>query len=161
MPDRRGRVTIQTAGAKLTLPREQLGRAASEGAGTRGAAGGGGGRSGAGGSGGAGSDRESHADRGGRGGRREPPPPMRLGGVAEIDLRGLRAEDALERLDAGLDEAAALGRDELRVIHGIGTGALRRAVREFLPRSHWVVEFREAAREEGGAGATLVVLRKD
>ena len=155
LPDRRGRVAVQTAGARLTLPREQLGRAESDGQSARGAAAAGGG------GGGTGAGRELEAARGGHGGRREPLPPMRVGGVAEIDLRGLRAADALERLDAGLDEAAALGRDELRVIHGIGIGALRRAVREFLPRSHWVVEVREAAREEGGAGATRVVLRKD
>ncbi len=139
LPDRRGRVSVQTAGAKLTLPREQLGRA------------------------------ELAADPDARRGepgppaaiRREPVPPMRLGGIVEIDLRGLHVEEALERLDAGLDEAAVDGRDELRVIHGIGTGALRRAVREHLPRSTWVVECLEAARDEGGAGATRVVLRKD
>ncbi len=138
LPDRRGRVTIQTAGAKLTLPREQLGRAeAIEGRdGLRAAP-------------------PPLPD------RREPAPALRLGGVAELDLRGLHVEEALERLDAGLDEAAVAGRDELRVIHGIGTGALRRAVREHLPRSPWVVECLEAARDEGGAGATRVVLRKD
>jgi DNA mismatch repair protein MutS2 len=86
---------------------------------------------------------------------------MRRGGVLEVDLRGMRVEEALDRLDAFLDEGAADGRDELRVIHGIGTGALRRAVREHLPRSPWVVEMIEAAREEGGAGATRAVLRKD
>ena len=56
---------------------------------------------------------------------------------------------------------AAEGRDEIRVIHGIGTGALRRAVRDHLPRSHYVVECAEASREDGGAGATRAVLRKD
>jgi DNA mismatch repair protein MutS2 len=139
LPDRRGRVTIQTAGAKLTLPREQLGRA--EPSAPREAT------------------RPGHAPPLAE--RREPTPPLRLGGIVEIDLRGLHVEEALERLDAGLDEAAVEGRDELRVIHGIGTGALRRAVREHLPRSTWVVECLEAARDEGGAGATRVVLRKD
>jgi DNA mismatch repair protein MutS2 len=139
LPDRRGRVTIQTAGAKLTLPREQLGRA--EPSAPRDAT------------------RPGHAPPLAE--RREPTPPLRLGGIVEIDLRGLHVEEALERLDARLDEAAVEGRDELRVIHGIGTGALRRAVREHLPRSTWVVECLEAARDEGGAGATRVVLRKD
>jgi DNA mismatch repair protein MutS2 len=139
LPDRRGRVTIQTAGAKLTLPREQLGRV--EPSAPREAT------------------RPGHTPPLGE--RREPTPPLRLGGIVEIDLRGLHVEEALERLDAGLDEAAVEGRDELRVIHGIGTGALRRAVREHLPRSTWVVECLEAARDEGGAGATRVVLRKD
>ena len=49
----------------------------------------------------------------------------------------------------------------MRVIHGIGTGALKRAVRDHLPRSHYVVETAEAAREDGGAGATRAILRKD
>ena len=81
--------------------------------------------------------------------------------MVELDLRGLHVEEALERLDATLDQAAVDGRDELRVIHGIGTGALRRAVREHLPRSPYVVECVEAGREEGGAGATRAVLGKD
>ncbi|MBK7949390.1 MAG: Smr/MutS family protein [Deltaproteobacteria bacterium] len=136
LPDRHGRVTIQTAGAKLTLPREQLGQAGHDGS------------------------REArgleHAPA-----RRDPAPPIRAGGVAEIDLRGLRVEEGLERLEAALDQAAVEGRDEVRVIHGIGTGAMRRAVREHLPRSSFVVEMLEAAREDGGAGATRAVLRKD
>ena len=139
LPDRRGRVSIQTAGAKLTLPREQLGR------GARGTG-----------------DDGPRTDAGPAAAlRRESIPALRLGGVVEIDLRGLYVEEALERLDACLDEAAVDGRDALRVIHGIGTGALRRAVREHLPRSPYVVECLEAARDEGGAGATRVVLRKD
>lgn len=138
LPDRRGRVTVQTAGAKLTLPREQLGRGepASDDPGVR--------------------EAKPSA-----GSRPAPTPPMRRGGVLEVDLRGMHVEEALDHLDAILDQAAAEGRDELRVIHGIGTGVLRRAVREHLPRSPWIVECLEAAREEGGAGATRAVLRKD
>lgn len=90
-----------------------------------------------------------------------PPPPARIGGIAETDLRGLHVDEALNRLDLALDLAAAEGRDEIRIIHGIGTGALRSAVREHLPRSHYVVEWLEATREEGGAGATRGILRKD
>ncbi len=138
LPDRRGRVTIQTAGAKLTLPREQLGR------GER-----------------AGDEQRLGDSLASTASRPAPAPPMRLGGVVDVDLRGTHVEEALERLDAALDQAAVDGRDELRVIHGIGTGALRRAVREHLPRSAWVVDCLEAARDEGGAGATRAVLRKD
>jgi len=139
LPDRRGRVRVQTAGAKLTLPREQLGcgeRATGE-------------------------DGQRADAVPTPAARREPAVPLRQGGGVEIDLRGLHVEEALERLDACLDEAAVDGRDALRVIHGIGTGALRRAVREHLPRSAYVVECLEAARDEGGAGATRAVLRKD
>ncbi|MEZ4332973.1 MAG: Smr/MutS family protein [Myxococcota bacterium] len=156
LPDRQGRVTIQTAGAKLTLPRELLGRAESGVASEAGRAlsGGRGGSRGHAGH----RDATRPAE---RATRPEPTPPMRQGGVVELDLRGLRAEEALERLEAALDQAAVEGRDEMRIIHGIGTGALRRAVREHLPRSPWVVEMLEAARDEGGAGATRAVLRKD
>jgi DNA mismatch repair protein MutS2 len=84
-----------------------------------------------------------------------------MGGIVDLDLRGLRVDEALDRLDLALDLAAAEGRDEIRVIHGIGTGALRSAVREHLPRSHYVVECVEATRDEGGAGATRGILRKD
>ncbi len=91
----------------------------------------------------------------------EPPPPARIGGIVETDLRGLRVDEALDRLDAALDLAAAEGRDEMRIIHGIGTGALRKAVREALPRSHYVVECIDATRDEGGAGALRAILRKD
>ncbi|MFO0691340.1 MAG: Smr/MutS family protein [Myxococcota bacterium] len=146
LPDRSGRVTVQTAGAKLTLPRDQLGRVAGAGRARPGDAGSGG-----------------TALRGLEGppSRREPAPALRQGGVVEVDLRGLRVEEGLDRLDEVLDQAAVEGRDELRVIHGIGTGAMRRAVREHLPRSRFVVEMLEASREDGGAGATRAVLRKD
>jgi len=88
-------------------------------------------------------------------------PPLGLGGVAESDLRGHRVEEALDKLAAALDLAVAEGRHELRIIHGIGTGALRKAVREELPRSPYVVEWHEADRDQGGAGATRAMLRKD
>lgn len=135
LPDRRGRVSVQVSGRKVVLGRDQLTSLAGpplDQAPSR--------------------PRERDA---------QPLPPARIGGLVEADLRGLRVEEAIERLDVVLDLAAAEGRDEIRVIHGIGTGALRRAVREHLPRSHYVVETVEAAREEGGAGATRAILRKD
>ena len=88
-------------------------------------------------------------------------PPARIGGLVECDLRGMRVEEALDQLDATLDLAAAEGRDELRVIHGIGTGALKRAIGEHLPRSPYVIDCMPATREDGGAGATRVILGKD
>ena len=135
LPDRKGRVSVQVSGRKVVLGRDQLTSLAGpplDQAPSR--------------------PRERDA---------QPLPPARIGGLVEADLRGLRVDEAIERLDVVLDLAAAEGRDEIRVIHGIGTGALRRAVREHLPRSHYVVETVEAAREEGGAGATRAILRKD
>jgi len=144
LPDRKGRVSIQVAGAKVSVKRDQLAAspaASSSSSSTRATA-----RS---------TREEAHQD------RRDPLPPARIGGIVEADLRGLRVDEALDRLDASLDLAAAEGRDEMRVIHGIGTGALRKAVREHLPRSHYVLECVDATREEGGGGATRAILRKD
>ena len=138
LPDRKGRVSVQLGGAKVQLPSEQLrlgeGRSRPQ----------------------AGSPTSTP--------RAAPPdllPPARIGGLVECDLRGMRVEEALDRLDATLDLAAAEGRDELRVIHGIGTGALKRAVGEHLPRSPYVIDCMPATREDGGAGATHVILGKD
>jgi DNA mismatch repair protein MutS2 len=125
-------VIIQVAGAKVTISRDQLRAGQAKNDRARP------------------KEHESH-----------PIIPARIGGIAESDLRGLRVEEALSRLDEAVDLAAAEGRDEIRVIHGIGTGALRSAVREHLPHSHHIVEWIEATRDEGGAGATRGILRKD
>jgi DNA mismatch repair protein MutS2 len=74
------------------------------------------------------------------------------------DLRGLRVDEAQERLDAELDAATSAGTRRLLVVHGVGTGALRRAVREQLARSRYVSRFENAAPEEGGDGATVAIL---
>lgn len=134
LPDRRGRVAVRVGAARVLLDRDVLARDG---------------------------DEWAAAEPTSVPTRREPLAPARVGGTAECDLRGLRVDEAIDRLDEVLDLAAAEGRDELRVIHGVGTGALRRAVREFLPRSPFVVECMEASREDGGAGATRAVLQKD
>jgi DNA mismatch repair protein MutS2 len=78
--------------------------------------------------------------------------------VSEVDLRGLRVDECLEKLDRALDQALLCGLKELRVIHGKGTGALKEAVRSFC-RSHSAVHgVRTAPDRQGGAGATLVEL---
>jgi DNA mismatch repair protein MutS2 len=87
---------------------------------------------------------------------REPAAPA--GGTAECDLRGLRADEAVDRLIEALDAAATAGRRAVRVIHGVGTGALRRAVREHLSSSPYVARFAAEPPERGGEGATLVEL---
>ncbi|HEB91435.1 MAG TPA: hypothetical protein ENI85_17805 [Deltaproteobacteria bacterium] len=142
LPDKKGRVRVQIAGAKLMVPHDQLAattennreRSRPASLGTEGPS-------------------PAHPDRSaGSGG---------AGGLAEVDLRGLRVDEALDRLDRALDLATAEGRDAIRIIHGIGTGALRSAVREHLPRSPHVVDWMECPREEGGAGATRGILRKD
>ncbi|HNX92077.1 MAG TPA: endonuclease MutS2 [Syntrophomonas sp.] len=77
----------------------------------------------------------------------------------ELDLRGKYAEEALEQLDKYLDDAALAGIDKVRIIHGKGTGALRRAVRAHLQNHHFVSDFRDGAIAEGGFGVTVITLK--
>lgn len=77
---------------------------------------------------------------------------------SEINLLGLRVDEALARLDAFLDQAALAGIGEVRVIHGIGTGALMKAVQEHLERHPLVIGYRFGEPFEGGKGATVATL---
>jgi len=79
------------------------------------------------------------------------------GGIPlEIDLTGLRVGDALRRLEEFLDRAQLAGHAEVRVIHGIGTGALKRAVLDYLATSPYCAAHREA--DQGAGGVTVVEL---
>ena len=76
----------------------------------------------------------------------------------ELDLRGQRVEEAVERLERYLDAASAAGLPFGRIIHGKGTGALRRAVRERL-RGHPLISAAQAAdARDGGEGVTIARL---
>ncbi len=75
-----------------------------------------------------------------------------------LDLRGERVEAAIELLGAYLDEALLAGLDQAVIVHGAGTGALRRTVREFLAQHPRVRSTRPGRREEGGDGATVAEL---
>ncbi len=76
----------------------------------------------------------------------------------ELDLRGLRVEEALPRLDKYLDEAHLAGLPHVRIIHGKGTGALRQATRQQLEGHPLVVSYRPGDRYEGGDGVTVAEL---
>jgi DNA mismatch repair protein MutS2 len=78
---------------------------------------------------------------------------------SELMLIGKRVEEGLEELDRFLDEASVAGLGEIRVVHGHGTGRLRKAVREFLTRHAHVRQYRPGKPQEGGDGATVVTLR--
>ncbi|MBW2445897.1 MAG: Smr/MutS family protein [Deltaproteobacteria bacterium] len=93
--------------------------------------------------------------------RPKPAVPQRpaSGGTAHCDLRGLRVDEALDRMLEALDRAAGDGRDCVEVIHGHGTGALRDAVREQLRGSPYVASFAAGSAEEGGDGVTRVELK--
>lgn len=73
-----------------------------------------------------------------------------------LDLHGLRVEEALERLDKFLNTSLIAGFDEVIIKHGIGTGKLARAVKEFLSDYKGVKEFYDAPPSEGGFGAKIV-----
>ncbi len=75
-----------------------------------------------------------------------------------LDLHGLRAEEACERLDKFLSDALIAGFDEVLVYHGIGTGKLSFAVKQFLLSHPKVREFGDAPYNMGGFGAKLVKL---
>ncbi|HVS63698.1 MAG TPA: Smr/MutS family protein [Thermoanaerobaculia bacterium] len=76
----------------------------------------------------------------------------------ELNLVGQRVAPALDRLDDYLDRALRANVEQVRVIHGHGSGALRRAVREHLAGHPAAAGFEAAAPEEGGDGATRVTL---
>jgi DNA mismatch repair protein MutS2 len=78
---------------------------------------------------------------------------------AELHLRGRRVAESLAELDKYLDDAALAGREEVRIIHGKGTGAMRQAVHEYLRQHPAVASFALAPDSEGGAGATVVKLK--
>lgn len=77
----------------------------------------------------------------------------------EVNLIGLHVDEALEKLDAYLDEVKVHGLKSCRVIHGDGSGALRKAVHKRLAADHSVKSFRLGAPSEGGTGATVVTMK--
>ena len=76
----------------------------------------------------------------------------------EMDLRGQRVDEALAAVDVALNDAALDGVGELRIIHGKGTGALRRAIREYLD-GHPLVVSATDGEGAGGDGVTVVAIR--
>jgi DNA mismatch repair protein MutS2 len=78
---------------------------------------------------------------------------------AELNLIGKTTDEATELTDKFLDEAFLNGLGELRIIHGHGTGALRRAIAELLKEHPHVARFAPASQDHGGSGATVVELK--
>jgi len=76
----------------------------------------------------------------------------------ELDLRGQRAEDALDMLDRYLEKAYMAGLPFVRIIHGKGTGKLRQEVRAALKNHPQVTSFEEGDPKEGGEGVTVAKL---
>jgi DNA mismatch repair protein MutS2 len=75
-----------------------------------------------------------------------------------VHLIGRTTDEARDILEKHLDDAFLAGLATLRIIHGKGTGALRRAVEELLGAHPLVTSHRPGEKHEGGAGATVAVL---
>ena len=77
-----------------------------------------------------------------------------------LDVRGQRAEEMVHNLEEYLDEAEMLGVNNLRILHGKGNGILRSVVRQYLAKRQNVAEFHDEMLELGGAGITVVKMKK-
>jgi len=77
----------------------------------------------------------------------------------EVDLRGLMAEDALDKMERYLEQAFLSGLPFVRIIHGKGTGRLRQAVRGALRGHEYVKSFEEGGSTEGGEGVTVALMK--
>jgi DNA mismatch repair protein MutS2 len=78
----------------------------------------------------------------------------------EINLIGRTTDEAVDATDKFLDEAYMHSMSRIRIIHGHGTGALRRAIADFLRNHPHVERFGQAPPDQGGAGATIVELKQ-
>jgi len=83
----------------------------------------------------------------------------REGLLSELNVIGNTVDEALTRLEKFLDESTVTDLRELRIVHGHGTGQLRRAVAEFLKNHPLVAKFEAAPQNQGGGGATVVTLK--
>ncbi|MDL2259015.1 endonuclease MutS2, partial [Eubacteriales bacterium OttesenSCG-928-K08] len=76
-----------------------------------------------------------------------------------LDLRGKLVDEALIEIDKYIDDAIMHGRNEIQIIHGKGTGALRKGVQDYLRHNRHVKSFRLGNYGEGDAGVTVVTLK--
>ena len=79
--------------------------------------------------------------------------------TSEIDVRGNNIEEAIGIIDKYLDDASISSLSQVRIIHGKGTGALRKGLHEHFKGHPHVKKFEDAAYNEGGSGATVIVLK--
>lgn len=77
----------------------------------------------------------------------------------EINLLGMTVSEAVQEVDAFIDRAVLAGLEEVKIIHGVGTGKLREGIRNHLRGMKNVAEFRSGVYGEGEAGVTIVKLK--
>jgi len=135
LPDRRGRVSVRVGAARLQVPRERVHPSDEPAA------------------------RPARQPRVSISSVETASDTAAIAGAARCDLRGLRVEEVDDRLIEAIDRAAAGGGGSLTIVHGLGTGALRDAVRRYLRESPYIADFEAAPRDEGGDGVTLAKLR--
>ena len=83
----------------------------------------------------------------------------RQGSLSEINVIGCTVDDAVTRVEKFLDESLTSDQQVIRIIHGHGTGQLRRGLAAFLKEHPLVASFDLAPPDQGGGGATIVTLR--
>ena len=79
--------------------------------------------------------------------------------ASEIDLRGMRADEAEAIVQSAIDQAVLAEQPRIAIIHGMGTGVLRDTVRSLLAADKRIASFDFAPRQQGGIGVTVAVLR--
>ncbi len=77
----------------------------------------------------------------------------------EIDVRGMRADEALQAVTYFIDDALLVNASRVRILHGTGTGALRQAIRQYLHTIPGIASFHDEHVQFGGAGITVVELK--
>ncbi|NGF56109.1 endonuclease MutS2 [Parapedobacter sp. SGR-10] len=76
----------------------------------------------------------------------------------EVDVRGMRTEDALQKIELVLDRAVMIGYPSLKIIHGKGDGILRRFIRDYLRKYNHVSRFEDEHADRGGDGITYAYI---
>ena len=85
--------------------------------------------------------------------------PVQGNGRSELNVIGQTTDEATDAVDKFLDEASLASLSQVRIVHGHGTGALRKAIAELLKDHPHVARFVAAPQDQGGSGATVVELR--